>query len=329
MPQRSDYIHYSQLSTLLTCGYKHELAYVERLEPRTRVSRMDFGTFGHAALADRWLPGSTFFKDAVDEATRDCLPEELAEIKQTADTAFQVVERVFPELSAQYELFEDNVEKTLTINIEGTDRPFGGTPDIIVRDRDTGKLWILDYKFRSTFKEQESEWLNLQMITYSWLAIEHGMDIVGTRQIQIKPKLPKKPELTQKGKMSTADIYTDWETYSAACVEAGLNPEEYRATMAPKLAKKVFWDFDMCHAIRTQEELARHVQTTILPAIATLSNPRNTRCYNNLVCDWCGYRELCVGEMKGEDTDFMKQTLYRIKGSEDRIPVLEEDVDHG
>lgn len=330
----SEFHHYSELSTWLTCGQKHHYSYQERLEPAQRNLRMDFGTFGHAVLADRWrgLDALPTFHTALDESLAGLLdPSEEPKIRDCADTARKVADRVFKPLSERFEPHEDHIEKTLVVNIPGVAKPFGGTPDAIVKDRRSGALWILDYKFRAAFKAQESEWLNLQMITYTWLAAQHGLEIAGSRQIQIVPALPKKPVLTKAGGMSQADLRTDWETYEAACIEAGLDPAEYAAVMKPKLAGKKFWDFDGCVGLRRPEEIEFHAERTILPAMRQIGQRSVTpiRTYNDMACSWCGYRELCVSEAKGEDAEFVRGSLYQIKGTRATIPVLEEDVFDG
>ena len=123
---------------------------------------------------------------------------------------------------------------------------------------------------------------------------------------------------------------SDWPTYKLALEREGLDPAEY-LDMEAKLASKVFWDVDTCRAIRSREELAYFANGEIIPAIKSViarrhEVDRSGRCFNSLVCSWCSFNELCVEEAKGGDVEFMKQTLYRIKGTRMTVPVLEEDV---
>lgn len=331
-PPPSDFIHYSQISTYLTCGQKHDFAYRERLEPRTFHERMSRGTLGHAVFEDKWKgQNGVKFKECLDDLflkQRNGRIDETVDIGAMGEEIGKVALRAFEKVAARFEVYKDHVEKSLLWEMfPGV--WVGGTPDVVVQDKSDRSIWILDYKFRSAFLDAESELLNLQMIFYSKLLREvEGVSPHGTRQVQIAPHLPKEPKMTKGGAMSRADCKTDWETYSAALVRNGLDPNDY-LEMQEKLAGKVFVDMDTCRAIRADEEVDFHMNKSVIPAVRSISNADNIgmRCYNSLVCSGCNYRELCVEDAKGGDTAFMRNTLYKIKGEDDHQDfVLEEDV---
>lgn len=324
-----DFLHYSQISTRLSCGKKHDFAYELQLEPRVSFERMQRGNLGHAVLEDLWRSSPWTKTDAViaDLHTKQqngALDENL-NVDEMATEMRAVAIRVFDHITMRFRLYKDHIEKSLLWDVNGT--LVGGTPDVVVEDKNDGSVWILDYKFRQSFFDPESELLNLQMIFYTKLFLENeGVLPAGTRQVQALPFLPKQPKLTKAGAMSRSDLRSDWETYSNACRQAGLDPNEY-LEMKEKLASKVFIDMDSCWAARSAEEIDFHVNETLLPTIADIvAERKGVRTYNNLLCNGCGFRELCVAEAKGMDVDWIISNSYKRKGEEEQMFVLEEDV---
>lgn len=327
------FIHFSQIATALACERKHEYSYVQRLEPRGYNPRMLFGTFGHAALADLWLGGDKFKEEAFAKAINGLSGEQILEVETMLSEAKAVAKRAFQEMHTRFTPFLLNgiplVEHSLKAKVGEVS--FGGTPDLVAVERDTGNVWVIDYKFRKTFVPPESENLNLQMLTYQKLLSMYGVETVGTRQFQIRPFLPKTPKTTVKGKMSRADVFTTWEAYAAACLANGENPAEYEEEMRPKLAGHVFWDFDSCSAYRTPEEVTRVWNEDIVPTIERVANQTigKRRCFTAKVCEMCSYSELCIEDLKGGDTEFLAKVKYRNKDESDVVIGLidEEEIE--
>lgn len=338
-PKPEGFIHFSQIATFLQCPKKHEFAYTQGFEPKETPTRMLFGTFGHARLADLWLstfdlpgaaPASTTAPQALHKAlaeTED--PERVTEITETYREAMAVAERAFTKLHPRFKpyLYNDvlQIEQPLIVDVLG--RPVGGTPDAILVDTNDNSVWIVDYKFRRVFSQPESENLNLQAVFYQALAAKLGINVLGTFQFQIKPALPKAPKLNKNGSMSKADVMSDWETYSAAVLAAGLDLADYE-DMQEKLSSKVFSDLGSCRAFRSKVEIERVWQSDIMPAVTEIVGgaPRTSRCYFFKSCELCSYQELCIEDAKGGDTEWLLGTRYKKKGERGYLlPIIEED----
>ncbi len=325
-----DFVHFSQISTFLKCRKKHDFAYIERLESRGFNPKMMFGTFGHAALADMWtmemkgteptvLPGE--LKKALENH-----PEFGVEFRQMAVEALNVAHRAFKQLVGRFAPLM--VEQSLITEACGMN--VGGTPDLVARDLQDNSIWVFDYKFRGSFMPPETELLNLQMIFYQALLHRLGIETAGTRQIQIRPFLPKEPKVNKDGSLSRADLLTDWQTYEAAIVRNGLKVEDY-SEMPAKLADKKFVDIDSCRALRPKSEVEYFWQNEILPAIVAIRDrkpgEKGGRCFDQMACRTCSFLELCTEEAKGGDTEYLKNSVYRVKGTGDlQAPEMEEDV---
>lgn len=317
------YTHFSAVSTFLKCRKKWDFAYLERLEPRTRNVKMSFGTLAHAELADLMLGSNVHFPEALSDALVQCAAHEVQEVKDTAQVAQKVARRAFVEFEKRYEVFyldgKPLVEHTLITEVEGV--KFGGTPDCVVKDRKNGGVFVVDWKTRASFLAPESELLNLQAITYQHLLLERGVHTAGTIQVQIKPFLPKEPKLTKDGQVSRAACATDWPTYEAAVLKSGGNPADYE-DMKAKLADASFVDMDSCRTLRSEDEVEYFWQEEIVPALREMkarTKPGPGRCFNQMECRGCPYRELCVESAKGGDLEYLKRTLFKIKGEDDEL----------
>lgn len=327
--------HFSEISTWLKCQQLHKYNYRDYLTMRQEDSRISFGTFGHEVLG-RLLIGDT--KDEAKEFLIAKIGDAPDETKDVADEAFVVACRAFDFLSNRFETVDYlgkplvEVPLTTSVSYQGVNLDFIGTPDWIARDKFDGGVWVFDHKFRKTFRPNWAEDLNLQMVFYQYmLRHQYGIETVGTRQFQIKPTAPRKPEMTTKGKMSVADLLTTWEVYAVTCKERGLNPDDYAEVMRPKLDTKVFFDFDSNRAYRSPEEVDRMWEQVILPAALQIHQQSTPlRCFNYANCQMCSYREYCVEDMKGGDLVFLQKTRYKKKGESSYFDVemVDDDQDN-
>lgn len=329
MTQSADFTHFSQLLTYKKCRHKHDLAYLERLEPSTANPAMLFGTLGHARLADLFLGTSKHSDEAVARAREDFpdLKERedlISEAQRVADWHFPALEKRFaPATHDSHPL----VEYSLLTDVNG--KPFGGTPDMVAVDKEDGSVWVLDWKFRSSFLPPDSELLNLQMIVYIKLLRMKGIDVAGSRQVQIRPYLPKQPKVNKDGSVSKAACQTDWLTYAKAVLMAGGNPGEY-LDMKAKLDGVTFIDVDSCKTLRSEQEIDFFWDNECLPALKEIQERKTPkpggRIFDQMTCRGCQYRDLCVEEAKGGDVSWMKENLFQIKGTKRRaLEVVFED----
>lgn len=333
-------IHYSEIATYLKCKKYHELNYIHRIEPRVQHSAISFGTFGHKALEILIKTNGDYFacEEAVDELWLET--EKNIEDEQERETARELASeaaivgyRAFKWLDGRLVTVthqgEELVEKHLRYTSNGID--FIGTPDWIVEDKQDGGKWVVDHKFRKIFREGWSEDLNLQMIFYQGLLRKAaGLDTVGTKQFQVRPFAPKTPKLTEKGKISKADVMTTWEAFSAFVISKGEDPNDY-LEMKPKLAKHTWFDLDGTRTYRTPDEVDQVWEGVIIPTALDIVHKRQVphRCYDYMTCRNCSLKDYCVQEAKGGDTDFLMQTRFKRKGEKLKKFEIEFEEDNG
>lgn len=330
-------IHFSEVSSYLRCRYLWRLNYVDEIVPRRTANQIAFGSLGHKAL-QIFLSGGTFeearletFKEIREKFQNDLMPDQVAEVNRIGNEALDIAAKYSKVLLNRFESvsYDDKplIEVPIQVTIQGVD--FVGTPDWIAYD--THGMWVLDHKFRKTFRPPESEDLNLQMAFYQGLVWHRfGIDTIGSRQIQIKPLVPKEPELTKLGKISRKDTMTDWETYSKFVISQGEDPNDY-LDMKEKLDKHVWIDYESTAAYRSNKEVTKLWNDMIIPIAHEIletreKNKPTPRCMQWGTCQNCDMKEYCVEDIKGGDLEFLRNTTYKRKGetSFTQLVIVEE-----
>jgi len=166
--KKSKTVSYSQYAMWLKCPQQWKLSYIDYLAPYEGSLNTAFGTGIHhalqvflqtlytegAAAADA-LPHFDLFKGAFDEALKEVknpLPDDIAAFENDAKVilghvlAPAVRAKHFP--SKAYEVV--GVELALEIPIRGGAITYKGYLDIVLKEKSTGKILILDFK-TSTF----------------------------------------------------------------------------------------------------------------------------------------------------------------------------------
>ncbi len=321
-------IHFSEISTWLRCNYLHQLNYIEEIVPRRTAKEIAFGTLGHAAMKTLILGGSSEDAEASVKVEikkhfeNDVIGSETKDVIAIGYEALAVANRIWPRVRDKFRYKNHLVEETLQMVVD--DILFQGTPDWVAEDN-TG-IWVIDHKFRKTFRPFKSEMVNLQMAFYQGLVLNsRGIHTQGSRQLQIKPLLPKEPEIIKSGRVSTKDIMTDWETYAKFVESCGQNPDDY-LEMKDKLNKHVWFDIDETKVSRTTDEISNCWNRIILPAaksilLAKESGEESVRCMNWSNCKNCSMFEYCTESLKDGDTEFLLKTNYKRKSEASFVEV--------
>jgi hypothetical protein len=322
-------IRFSEIQTFLKCRKKHHYQWVQELELRKQDHRLLLGTWGHEVL-------KIILKGGSEEEARTSLNKEVQKYvkKQTYDdidynemstTAFHTGKNAAKAFLEKYTpvSVEDTLEYQLNDNVVLT-----GTPDVVALEKDSNMLWLFDHKFRNTFRPPASEIFNLQMIFYAkLLSLVKNMCVVGSKQFQIRPFLPKSPSINRDGTVSRKPITTDWDTYKAAVLSVGGNPADY-ADMELKLAGIKLFDLDSCTAYRPEEMIDSVWENEILPAVDLITKTKpetSLRCFDFGTCNYCEMQAICQAELYDEDTSIMLNSLYKKKGETSQLIIIEED----
>jgi hypothetical protein len=204
------------------------------------------------------------------------------------------------------------IEYPVEVELEGGDS-YIGYIDWVARHKPSGQVWLWDFKFRKSFQDDWVEEIDLQKPIYMKKVIDLGLEPIGTICGQIKSTAPKKPALTKKGTLSKAKITTTWEVYRNTVIEYGLDPSDYD-DMREKLIDTKF--LKLSRAFRTPEELQRTWDTVFIRSVNQIKTqsllpepPPRSIGYMN--CNFCQFREICIEDLKGRDTEDLKNQFQR------------------
>ena len=332
-------INLSSLIDAARCGYRYHLRHRRGIERRTIAPAMDLGSAVHEGIRGGifrwaafktpritnkrmtliWMNVNQYVLDWAEhwKAGRGTLTVETnQELGDTIEKAIRIAQRALVEMDlSRWKILRlrdgsPMVEQKITWAIPGTDVPFYGTPDFGATDLTDGSNWVWDYKVRERFVSSEDERFDTQLPTYQFGLSKQVPSIrtAGAIKFQIRSALPEIPKLNKNGTMSRQRIATDWPTYDRALVAAGLDAEDYREEMHQKLD---FQFFSLERHYRNDFELRQIWHEITVPmALAHLRRKNWHRVMHTWGCNGCWARAFCLGELRGEDTEFLLATEY-------------------
>jgi hypothetical protein len=208
---------------------------------------------------------------------------------------------------------------------------FSGYIDWVARNATDGTIWLIDFKCRKQLQDGDALQFDYQLPAYQHcLRRMLGVEITGTAHYQIKAAVPRPPPLLKNGQsVSRARNQScDWETYKATV-------EEYRFDIGQYLQMKenlpTYQRFTPIYrgAIELDNvwqelcEAARYVATTELSAQRVAPPRPPPRRLHLMQCRGCTMADLCLGELRGHDTDEIRRTSYLMKGQPIPQPTFE------
>lgn len=191
-PEEGDQIvSFSELDTYRQCPLKHMLAYRERwTKAPDEDSPLTKGTLWHAVMEAHYLAIQAIQKGRLREDALDALAKELNQLlwdgpNQSANQklAWWMYQGYLDKYGydPQWEIL--GVEVKFQARLVGPDGPsryiLKGKLDLVVRDRKTGKIWIIDHKSGQNLPSQMDLDIDDQFGLYTWLLQQAGIDVLG------------------------------------------------------------------------------------------------------------------------------------------------------
>lgn len=340
-------ISYSEIAAFQRCQYQHHLGYVEGYKKvRTEVGASALGTVVHVAIAAAllWYHNNDYKddKDAVlavildvvrrwsDEnkpdspiiVDEDGLLVDFSEAEQewirSVDEAAAIAYRTVMHLdiptnwrtvvdSSGIPLIEYRLEHPIGDNYD-----YVGVIDWVATDINRGITYIVDWKTRRNFQDDENAYLsgedfNVQLSLYQYALNDRGANVQGSIIYQISSRLPEIPDLTKQGRVSKAKIKSDWPTYRQAVIDYGLDPDDY-LDMKEQLDAIEFWR-PVTH-YRGQKEITSRWVTMLGWAKLIAEYDGEPLKNENVTCVFCPFAQICLAEDKGFDVQYMIEDRY-------------------
>lgn len=329
----------SQLQTFLSCRKKWEYNYIEELKPRVERSYLTIGKLCHkgmqTAMHELWASGndgkwnlamSQGVKAIREEydgyvCNTDLLDEEMPDMEQMLHDTVSIFRQAFEEFEPwKYEVVtlcdKGKPIPALELHFKVPCQPTKGLHgyiDAILRDKETGFTWCVDYKFRKSLSPDEDEVFNIQNAVYSYACQKMGVDITGTMTWQHLNTPAADPAILKDGRISRAKIKTTWKRYERFCIEHGQDSQDYYLEMEKKLR-----DIEWCRATleyRNPETIDRIWKECVLPVAKQIKAAHgkkadNFRSLYPWNCKMCQYQSLCQAELRDYDVSAIKDREY-------------------
>ena len=330
-PRKGDMVSCTQLQAYLSCPRRWSYSYVEGLRPRTERPCLTAGRLIHrgfeAAMRLRAdgcedveamvNAGLLAIKEEAEEYSLEFDGQEVEVLSDVAREACEVFCEALPEFDpARWDVMRVGGVPALELHFI-TPCPHSeglhGYVDAVLRERATGQVWCVDYKFRSRLASEDDERFSLQRAVYARACRDLGVPVTGTLTWQRLRRCEAVPKVLRDGSMSRAKVMCTWPRYREALIAAGLDPADYEE-MEGKLA-----GVEMSREIRevrSDEMLERVWGQVVVPTAMEVRRRREWQplgvpmqcvpALDPMRCRLCPYAELCQAELRGYDADFVR-----------------------
>jgi len=223
----------------------------------------------------------------------------------------------------KYEIVD--VEKDFVFEFSGA--KFAGTIDLVLRNRETGKIEILDWKSISRTLPENYLELDTQKYMYAVGCMSlYGEYPAAFHVCGILKRKVKYPSVLKSGKVSTVkDDALTINSFMAILNLNNQNPDEY-AEIIEWIKEKEATDIDIMFPMQTlalSEDAIRAGWRRVTELKLMFEFSRNNDIWpkcDGAACAMCknSYLKLCVAEEKGEDTTTLLMDEYIVRDPEDR-----------
>lgn len=200
---------------------------------------------------------------------------------------------------------------------------YGGRLDALFQD-DNGRYWIADWKTTARLLDEDAEasflQLDDQVATYLWALHKYGIDCAGFVYVEIKKTYPQEPELlTRKyqGKLySTSKQFMTTYELAKPIFQKG-DPDGWQMGLYDKYLSWLQTDgpkFTQRNKIHKNANEIENVGKVIaLEAKDMIGNPRVYPMPGRFSCNYCLFKQPCLGSNMGEDFIYTLNTLFERK----------------
>lgn len=197
---------------------------------------------------------------------------------------------------------------------------YGGRLDALFQD-DKGRYFIVDWKTTARMLDEDAEasflQLDDQIVSYLWALDQYGIECAGFVYVEIKKAFPAPPEqLTRKykGKIYSTNVQ-NLTTYEMALRTFQQNDNE--AWQMGLYDDYLNWlkiegpKFTQRHQIhKNKSEITNAGIAITNEAMDMIGNPRIYPQPGRFSCNWCLFKQPCLGKNMNEDYMYTLSTLF-------------------
>ncbi|UVK63860.1 Cas4 family exonuclease [Gordonia phage LilyPad] len=341
----------SERGAFKQCPQRWYWAYVERLVPAAAIlGARDFGTGLHLAMAEFYIPGSKRGRDLIEtfnewakQAKNEATATEKGRKSFNEAEFNEECEKIRHALREHMRLTNGNPdwevianEQTFAADIRGKAIAVG-TIDLVIREKSTGKIWIIDWKTAKGFPHPEAYKFNDQGGSYSAIAttiLRHlgligptekikGMKFIVLRKV-LPDERPKNPDglytnqpLKQHyiDQLGAAFDYEPGELEKMSVkqlkAEAEINELVVYGEPSKVQPMPVIKEYPVERTVKQQNHQIQRIvdDVTVMDMarkgeIPILKSPGS-------LCPYCDFFQLCELDESQGDTEGMKELMFK------------------
>ena len=203
---------------------------------------------------------------------------------------------------------------------QGLPVTYGGRLDALFQD-EQGRYWIVDWKTTSRMLDEDAEasflQLDDQIVSYLWALSQYGIECSGFVYVEIKKAFPAPPELLTrkyKGKMYSTNVQ-NLTTYEMALrTFRELDSDAWQMGLYDDYLRWLQLDgpkFTQRHQIhKNQSEITNAGIAIANEALDMIGEPRVYPQPGRWSCNWCLFKQPCLGMNMGEDFQYTLDTMF-------------------
>lgn len=313
-------VSYSQIHTWRLCSRKYHYKYNEQLEPKVKALQLKQGDVIHQAL-EAYSKGENW-KKVLNRISQEneilALEDGDIELKQIIKNSIKIIRnyiRSWEDDRWNYIFVEKEFDPIFLCEVQGQRIGLVIKIDGLIEDED-GRLWLIERKTNQKFKDPESRIRDLQTSLYCWVLWKLGYDVQGVIWDEVRTKLPTVPKVLKNGLISKRkNIDTDYVTFKKALKNNGQTIEGYEDI----LERLEFNTFFRRQPFPADKEFVKNIVKDFKSTVVRLVKYRYKPIAEvSFICGNCDYYHLCMADLKGLDTEFMKKASYKQRRNRSR-----------
>lgn len=330
-------LSFSRLKSWRRCEMQHHYRYYQRLRKKAKGLPLFVGTGIHDMLEAQVTKGSwTTEMGNFRKEFNKIFQEEREELGDLPGTIEGVV-------AGYFERYQDDgliyvprhrglkAEIKVLVDLDNHTR-FLGYVDKFPMDQE-GRHWVMDHKSCKSIPEESQRFADLQLLFYVWLLPQLGYPVPdGVIWDYIRKKAPTIPETLVKGGLSkSAKIDTTYQVYMATVDKAikakTISPDDRQGydDFAQSLKGKEEKFYRRIYLPANNERMVTNVVQDVLVDAAEIRRRGPNAQVRNMTkdCNFCSYYSLCQAEVRGLDSEFIRQSEYTTK---EKVDAKEETI---
>ncbi len=285
--------------------------YIQKLRKKIKNKNLYIGTMVHECLESHYT--NKDWMKVIEKYNKKYLKmfeEERVEVEGCVDLTQQLVEgyiEYFKDEELNVEFMEKEILTELCDGIY-----LEGKIDLIATDRNS-RRFIVEHKTCKNFPDEATRMADIQTVIYNWALEKEGIKSSGVIWDYVRKKVPTVPPLLKKGGLSkNAKIDTTYEIYLGSINEHGLDPNDYKEILDDLKSKEN--NFYKRITLPFNRALVEQVLDDTISAAKQIKKLGKVVKDRNMTkdCSWCDYFNLCQTELRGLDSEFMRNKQFII-----------------